>query len=303
MSQIAVLIPCYNEEQSIAKVVKDFKHNLPQAVIYVYDNNSTDNTAKIARQAGAIVRTENRQGKGCVVRRMFADIDADIYLMVDGDGTYDATKANELITTLQNDNYDMVVGTRVDVSNECYRKGHRSGNFILTKLVQLFFNYKLQDMLSGYRAFSRRFVKTFPAISDGFEIETELTIYALSSKLPIKEIPTNYFARQQGSVSKLSTYKDGLKILRAIVLLLESERPLLFFSLISFALFTSSIILIIPIITEYLHSGLVPRLPTAILASAIMLCSIISELIGWVLDSVANAKKENRRQNYLHYNQ
>lgn len=302
MKRTAVIIPCYNEEKSIAKVISDFKQYLPDAEIYVYDNNSTDNTAKIAKNNHAIVRHEYSQGKGCVVRRMFADIDADIYVMADGDGTYDASAAPLLIKELIDGNYDMIVGSRQDQQKECYRLGHRNGNYILTKLVQYFFNYKLRDMLSGYRVFSRRFVKTFPAISDGFEIETELTVYALSSKMPIKEIDTKYFTRPEGSFSKLSTYKDGIKILKTIILLVESERPLLFFSIIALILFILSIGLITPVIIEYLNSGLVPRLPTAILSSVIMLSAIVAELIGWVLDSVANCKKENRRQNYLRYN-
>lgn len=212
-NKIAVIIPCYNEEQAIEKVIKDFHKVLPEAEIYVYDNNSTDKTAQIACKAGAIVRQEPLQGKGNVVRRMFADIDADIYVMSDGDETYDIAKAPILVKELLDNNLDMVIGSRKEVDLAAYRVGHRWGNVLLTKLVQYFFNHHLTDMLSGYRVFSRRFVKTFPAQSAGFEIETELTVHAFSSRIPMKEVETDYFARPIGSVSKLSTFKDGFRIL------------------------------------------------------------------------------------------
>lgn len=299
--KIAVLLPCYNEEKAISKVIKDFKKFLPEADIYVYDNNSTDKTAELAKAAGAIVRREPMQGKGNVVRRMFADIDADIYVMSDGDETYDIQRAPELIQILKENQLDMLVGARKEKEQECYRSGHRFGNVLLTKLVQTFFNHQLKDMLSGYRVFSKRFVKTFPAQSLGFEIETELTVYALSSKLPIQEVETDYFARPEGSFSKLSTYKDGFRILKTIVTLIKEERPLLFFSLVALAFFILAFGLSIPIIAEYIKSGLVPRLPTAVFIMGIATCGVLSLFAGFILDSISSAKKEARRQAYLKY--
>lgn len=299
MTKIAVLIPCYNEEKSIAKVIADVKKYLPSAVVYVYDNNSTDRTAEIAKKSGAVVKYENHQGKGNVVRRMFADIDADVYVMTDGDETYDLSRCQDLINYLQDNNLDMVVGARKEVENDAYRIGHRSGNFILTKLVQIFFSQKLKDMLSGFRVFSREYVKTFPAQSTGFEIETELTVYALSSRLPMAEIETDYFSRPSGSYSKLSTYKDGLKILKTIFTLVKEERPLLFFSLIALFAFIFATTFFIPIVLEYYQSRQVPHFPTLIVIIGIYMGSLISFLIGIVLDSIANAKRENRRQHYL----
>lgn len=299
MTKIAVLIPCYNEEKSIAKVIADVKKYLPSAVVYVYDNNSTDQTAEIAKKSGAVVKYENHQGKGNVVRRMFADIDADVYVMTDGDETYDLSRCKDLINYLQDNNLDMVVGARKEVENDAYRIGHRSGNFILTKLVQIFFSQKLKDMLSGFRVFSREYVKTFPAQSTGFEIETELTVYTLSSRLPMAEIETDYFSRPSGSYSKLSTYKDGLKILKTIFTLVKEERPLLFFSLIALFAFIFATTFFIPIVLEYYQSRQVPHFPTLIVIIGIYMGSLISFLIGIVLDSIANAKRENRRQHYL----
>ncbi len=299
--KIAVLIPCYNEALTIKKVVTDSQKYLPQAEIYVYDNNSTDDTAIIAAKAGAIVRKETRQGKGNVVRRMFADVDADIYVMVDGDATYDMSAVPNLIHTLKNEYMDMVIGARIEAENECYRKGHRNGNKLLTKIAELFLGYKLNDMLSGLRVFSKRYVKTFPAESKGFEIETELTFYALSRRLPIKEVPTKYFSRPEGSFSKLSTYKDGIRILKTIIILIKEEKPMLFFGLGALFFFLIGLITGIPVIWDYIQTGLVPRFPTAILASGIMICSLISLLIGIVLDSVSIAKKENSRIHYLRY--
>lgn len=299
MTKIAVLIPCYNEEKSIAKVIADVKKYLPSAEVYVYDNNSTDRTAEIAKKSGAVVKYENHQGKGNVVRRMFADIDADVYVMTDGDETYDLSRCNDLINYLQDNNLDMVVGARKEVENDAYRIGHRSGNFILTKLVQIFFSQKLKDMLSGFRVFSREYVKTFPAQSTGFEIETELTVYTLSSRLPMAEIETDYFSRPSGSYSKLSTYKDGLKILKTIFTLVKEERPLLFFSLIALFAFIFATTFFIPIVLEYYQSRQVPHFPTLIVIIGIYIGSFISFLIGIVLDSIANAKRENRRQHYL----
>lgn len=301
MSKVAVLIPCYNEELTIDKVVKDCKKYLPEAEIFVCDNNSTDKTAEKAKKAGAKVMFESRQGKGNAVRRMFADIDADVYVMIDGDGTYDIKAIPNLIKILQDEKSDMVVGVRKETEDACYRSGHRGGNKVLTKIVELILGYKLRDMLSGLRVFSKRFVKTFPAESKGFEIETELTIFALSRRLPIKEVDTDYFSRPEGSFSKLSTYKDGIRILKTIVFLIKEECPMMFFGMISLFLFLISLGLGIPVVIEYLNTGLVPRFPTAILASSLMICSFISFLMGVVLESVAKVKKEISRANYLKY--
>ncbi|MBQ8465971.1 MAG: glycosyltransferase [Alphaproteobacteria bacterium] len=299
--KVAVLIPCYNEEIAVGKVVSKFQQVLPEAQIYVYDNNSTDNTVIEAQKAGAIVRSESRQGKGNVVRRMFADIDADIYVMSDGDETYEIDATPKLIETLQNENLDMVIGSRKEVDLDAYRVGHRWGNWLLTHIVQYFFNYPLDDMLSGFRVFSRRFVKSFPAQSGAFEIETELTVYALSSKLPIKEVETKYFARPQGSVSKLSTYKDGLRILLMIVNLVKDERALMVFSWLSFVFMLAGLGFGFPVLTEYLKTGLVPRMPTTIFVVGLGMCSIFSLLIGFLLDSVSKNRKEVRRLTYLQY--
>jgi len=298
---LAVLIPCYNEEKTINKVISDCKKYLPDAKIYVYDNNSTDKTLALARKSGVVVRTENRQGKGHVVRRMFSDVEADIYVLLDGDATYDVSAIPSMIEVLQNENLDMVIGSRKETEEQCYRKGHRKGNKLLTTIVEIFMGQKLTDMLSGLRVFSKRYVKTFPAMSKGFEIETEFTIFALSRRLPIKEIDTKYFSRPDGSVSKLSTYKDGIKILKTILVLIKDERPLLFFSLVSIMLLIIALVLAVPIIVEFIETGLVPRFPTAILASGLIICAFISGLIGLVLDSVTNLRKEISRNNYLKY--
>ena len=260
------------------------------------------NLTELAKKAGAIVKNESHQGKGNVVRRMFADIDSEIYVMIDGDATYDVSAIPELINILDREDLDMVVGARKEKEADCYRIGHRSGNVILTKIVEIFLGHKLKDMLSGLRVFSKRYVKTFPAESKGFEIETELTIYALSRRLPVKEIETNYFSRPEGSFSKLSTYKDGIRILKTIALLIKEELPLLFFSLLSLLAFLIGIIIAIPVVIEFYQTGLVPRFPTAILASSLIVCSLISFLIGVVLDTVVTAKKEISRINYLKYN-
>lgn len=299
---VAVIIPCYNEGIAIAKVVDDFKQILPEAKIYVYDNNSSDNTIEEAKKAGAIVRKEPYQGKGNVVRRMFSDIDADVYVMSDGDETYDLKRTPDLIKELIDNNLDMVVGARKEVDMAAYRVGHRWGNVLLTKLVQSFFRHQLVDMLSGFRVFSKRFVKTFPAQSGGFEIETELTVYALSSKIPMKEIDTDYFARPNGSLSKLSTFKDGFRILLMIVTLIKEERPMLFFSLLGLIFMIISLFFGVPVIEQFLNTGLVPRMPTTILATGLMICAVVSMLVGFVLDSVAKSRKEVRRMAYLNYN-
>lgn len=297
--RIAVLIPCYNEAQPIAQVVADFKASLPDADIYVYDNNSTDETAAVAKAAGAIVRVETQQGKGNVVRRMFADIEADIYVMVDGDNTYDARAAPQLIDKLRAETLDMVSGSRVTEIQEAYRPGHRFGNWMLTRLVASIFGKRTNDMLTGYRVFSRRFVKSFPALSRGFEIETELTVHALELRMPIADVETAYIDRLPGSESKLSTIKDGVRILNMIILLVKEERPLLMFG--GFGLFAAvvSLVLGVPIVAEYLELGLVPRFPTAILASAIMIIAVLSVMAGFILDTVTLGRREMKRMAYL----
>lgn len=297
---VAVLIPCFNEAASIGKVIDEFKAVLPEADIYVYDNNSTDETIEIAKKAGAIVRSEGNQGKGNVVRRMFADIDADIFLMVDGDDTYDITKSRHLIDELVTSNLDMVTGSRVSTDDSAaFRPHHQLGNRLFTSMVGWLFGRQFQDILTGYRAMSRRFVKSFPALSRGFEIETELTIHALDLRVPVKEIETNYSARPEGSVSKLNTYRDGLRIILTIMLLLKEVRPLFFFSSIFAVLVIASIFLVSPIVITYLDTGLVPRFPTAILSTGMMIVAFISLTSGIILDSVTRGRRENKRMHYL----
>ncbi len=298
---VAVIIPCYNEGLAIGDVVFEFRQVLPDAKIYVYDNNSKDDTISKALEAGAIVRQEPMQGKGNVVRRMFADIDADIYVMSDGDKTYDIAKSPLLIKTLVENNLDMVTGVRKEVDLAAYRVGHRLGNIMLTKLVQWFFKHHLTDMLSGFRVFSRRFVKTFPAASKGFEIETELTVHALSSRLPTAEVETDYFARPVGSESKLSTIKDGFRILMMIVNLIKDERPMLFFSSVSALFFVASWWLGMPVIIHYFQTGTVPWLPRSILAMGLMICFGLCLLVGFILDSLRKTRQENRRMHYLNH--
>lgn len=300
---IAVLIPCHNEALTIADVIQNFKITLPNAKIYVFDNNSTDDTAQIAKKNGAIVRRELNKGKGNVVRRMFADVDADIYVLVDGDNTYDFTKAPELIRQLIDDHLDMVVGTRVEIESvdkyATYRPGHRFGNLLFTKLIERLFGKQFTDVFSGYRVFSRRFVKSFPATSRGFDIETELTIHSLELRIPTAEVETQYGARPEGSASKLNSYKDGFKILMRILLLLKEVRPMLFFGTISFCLALISIIFFIPVLIGYLHTGLVVRFPTAILSTGIMLLAFINLSCGIILDNVCRMRREMRRFFYL----
>ena len=298
---IAVIIPCYNEGLAIGEVVREFKQVLPDAKIYVYDNNSSDDTIEKALKAGAIVRSEPMQGKGNVVRRMFADVDADIYVMSDGDMTYDIAKTPLLIKTLCDNNLDMVIGARKEVDLSAYRVGHRWGNKILTKLVQYFFKHKLEDMLSGFRVFSKRFVKSFPAVSKGFEIETELTVHALSANIPMQEVDTDYFARPLGSVSKLSTFKDGFRILMMIVNWIKDERPMMFFSSVSAIFFVASLYLGMPVIVHYIQTGTVPWLPRSVLAMGLMICFGLCLLIGFVLDSLRKTRQEIRRMHYLNY--
>ena len=299
--QVVVLIPCYNEEQTIQTVVQDFQKSLPEAKIYVYDNNSSDCTVEIAQKAGAIVRSENLQGKGHVIRRMFSDIDADVYIIVDGDDTYDASAAPALIDALINGSLDMVNGRRIEQVREAYRPGHRFGNWMLTKIVTTFFGERTKDMLSGYRAFSRRFVKSFPALSMGFEIETELTVHALELKMPISDIDTRYKERPEGSESKLNTIQDGIRIFKTIATLIKEERPLEFFSFLSLILGVISIVAAYPVFIEYLDTGLVPRFPTAIFASALMLLAFLCFFSGVILSTVTNGRKEMKRLIYLQY--
>jgi glycosyltransferase involved in cell wall biosynthesis len=298
-ARIAVLIPCYNEEVAIPRVVSAFRAALPGAVVYVYDNNSHDRTREVAAAAGAVVRTEALQGKGHVVRRMFADIDAEVYLLVDGDDTYDAAAAPELVRLLLEQQLDMVTGVRVTDAAAAYRPGHRLGNALLTGMVRQVFGNRISDMLSGYRAFSRRFVKSFPALAEGFETETEFTVHALELKLPVGELLTRYKERPQGSVSKLNTWRDGFRILRTIILLVQRERPLAFFGAAGGVLLLLGIGLFIPVLLEYLRTGLVPRLPTAVLSTGLVLLSFLSFVCGLILDTVTRGRKEAKRIAYL----
>jgi glycosyltransferase involved in cell wall biosynthesis len=297
--RIAVLVPCYNEEAAVAAVVKGFRQALPAAQIYVYDNNSRDRTADVAREAGAEVRSERRQGKGHVVRRMFADIDADVYVLVDGDATYDAPSAPRMIEKLLAEHLDMVVGLRVDQEQAAYRRGHRTGNWMLTSFLSSVFGQAFKDILSGYRVFSRRFVKSFPVLSDGFEIETELTVHALELAMPVAEVETPYYARPEGSFSKLNTWGDGFRILRTILKLYRTEKPLRFFSAIGAFLALVSIGLAIPILVVYLETGLVPRLPTAVLSTGLMIVAVLSVSSGLVLDTVTRGRREMKLLAYL----
>ena len=297
--RIAVLVPCYNEEAAVATVIADFRKSLPTARIFVYDNNSSDRTAEVARAAGAEVRTERRQGKGHVVRRMFADVDADIYVLVDGDATYDATSAPRMVDTLMSDHLDMVVGFRVDQAQAAYRTGHRTGNLMLTSFLASVFGEAFKDILSGYRVFSRRFVKSFPVLSDGFEIETELSVHALELALPVAEIETPYYARPAGSFSKLNTWRDGFRILGTILKLYRSEKPLRFFTVMGLFLMLVSIGLAIPIVITYLEIGLVPRLPTAVLSMGLMIMAVLAVSSGLVLDTVTRGRREMKLLAYL----
>jgi glycosyltransferase involved in cell wall biosynthesis len=297
--KIAVIIPCFNEAHSIAEVVRGFKSVLPSARIYVFDNNSTDETVANASAAGALIRRETLQGKGNVVRRMFADVDADAYVMADGDATYDPSYAAQMINQLFEEHLDMVVGTRVASGVGAYRLGHQFGNRLLTFAVANLFGKRFSDMLSGYRVFSRRFVKSFPAMSSGFEIETELTIHALELQLPVAEVATPYRIRVTGSTSKLRTYVDGLKIVRLMVVLYKNERPIRFFSAIGGTLMAVALALGIPLVITFIKTGLVPRQPTAILATGLVLLSALSFIAGMILDTVTRGRLEMRRLAYL----
>jgi glycosyltransferase involved in cell wall biosynthesis len=297
--RIAVLIPCYNEALTITQVVADFRSALPSALIYVYDNNSSDETMARAREAGAIVRSERRQGKGYVVCRMFADIEADAYVLVDGDGTYDASASTAMVSLLLDERLDMVNGTRIDTVKESYRRGHRLGNRLLTGLVRLIFGSGVADMLSGYRVFSRRFIKSFPAMSTGFEIETQFTIHALELDMPVGEISAPYRERPEGSASKLRTYRDGFRILRTIMLLVEDERPLQFFVAIAIVILLVGLALGLPVVSEFMRTHRVPRLPTAVLASALVGLASLSAVCGLVMGAVQRGRMEAKRLAYL----
>jgi len=297
--RVAVLVPCFNEEAAVATVIADFRKALPAAGIFVYDNNSSDRTVAVARDAGAEVRSERRQGKGHVVRRMFADIDADVYVLVDGDATYDAASAPRMIDALLSDHLDMVVGLRVDQAVAAWRPGHRIGNRILTGFLSSVFGQAFKDILSGYRVFSRRFVKSFPVLSDGFEIETELSVHALELALPVAEIETPYYARPEGSASKLNTYRDGFRILGTILKLYRSEKPLRFFTAIGIFLTLISVGLAIPVLVTYLEEGIVPRLPTAVLSMGLMILALLSVSSGLVLDTVTRGRREMKLLAYL----
>jgi glycosyltransferase involved in cell wall biosynthesis len=299
--KIAVLLPCYNEETAIVQTVAGFRAALPDATIYVYDNNSSDRTVEVARAAGAVVRTERMQGKGNVVRRMFADIDADIYVMADGDATYEAAAAPALIAMLVGDQLDMVVGARKSEIEEAYRRGHRLGNKMLTGMLTQVFGRSFTDILSGYRVFSRRFVKSFPVLSAGFEIETEISVHALELKMPTAEVVTAYAARPEGSVSKLSTYSDGWRILRTIAMLARFERPLAFFGFAGLVFALMAVFLSIPLVITYLETGQVPRFPTAILATGLMILAFLNFFAGLILDTVVRGRREVRRLAYLQF--
>jgi len=297
--RIAVLIPCYNEELTVRPTVAAFKSALPSATVYVYDNNSSDRTIEVGREAGAVVRREPRQGKGQVVRRMFADIDADIYVLVDGDATYDAADAPSMIERAIEDGLDFVNGARSSEAVEAYRRGHRFGNYILTGLVRRIFGRQFTDMLSGYKVLSRRFVKSFPAMSRGFEIETELAVHALELRMPCAEMPTHYRERPAGSFSKLKTFRDGVRILRLIASLVKDERPLQFFALSGIALMVLGVILAIPLMETYFETGLVPRLPTAVLTVGLVILGVLSTFAGLILDMVTTTRREMKRLAYL----
>jgi glycosyltransferase involved in cell wall biosynthesis len=297
--RVAVILPCFNEEAAIAATVAGFRAALPDAGIYVFDNNSRDRTVEIARAAGAIVRTETMQGKGRVIRRAFADVDADIYVMADGDATYDAAAAPDLIRRLRDEQLDMVVGARASEIEAAYRRGHRVGNRLLTGLLARLFGRSFSDILSGYRVFSRRFVKSFPILSTGFEIETEISIHALELRMPVAEVVTAYAARPAGSTSKLSTWRDGWRILNTILTLFRIERPVLFFGGIGLVLAIAALILAEPLAETYLATGLVPRMPTAILATGMMIVAVLSFFTGLILDTVVRGRREMRRLAYL----
>jgi glycosyltransferase involved in cell wall biosynthesis len=296
---IAVLLPCYNEEAAIGDTIAGFRAALPGATIYVYDNNSRDRTRDLAAEAGAIVRSERQQGKGHVVRRMFADIDADIYVMADGDLTYDPKAAPAMVELLRTGQFDMVVGTRKHEGKDAYRGGHLLGNRMFTGLLAGLFGRSFSDIFSGYRVFSRRFVKSFPVLSSGFEIETEMSVHALELRMPVGEIETAYAARPEGSESKLSTWSDGWRILTTIVTLYRIERPVLFYGSIGALLVALAVVLAVPLVITYVHTGLVPRVPTAILVTGMTIVAVLCFFAGLILDTVTRGRREVRRLYYL----
>lgn len=298
---IAALVPCYNEELSIASVVRDLRAAVPEMTIYVYDNSSTDRTSEVAREAGAVVRREERKGKGNVVRRAFADVEADIYVLIDGDDTYDAAALPEMIRTLQEGPYDHILGVRQETTNSAYRPGHALGNRGFNWLVGNIFGSEVSDMLSGYRVMSRRFVKSFPALSREFEIETELTVHAMSVRVPQAEVSVGFKDRPEGSESKLRTYHDGFRILNLIAQLVRHERPMLFYGIVAALLALIGILVGIPVVADFVATGLVPRLPSAILAIGVVLAGGLAAVIGLILDGVLKARREVSRLNYLTY--
>jgi len=295
---IAVLVPCKNEALTIRHVVEGFRRSLPGCTVYVYDNNSTDDTARVAREAGAVVGRETRPGKGNVVRRMFSEIDADIYIMVDGDDTYDASQAPVLVDRLLTEEADMVVGARIGATEKHQRAGHAFGNRMFNVLYSKLFGREFSDIFSGYRVFSRRFVKSFPAVSAGFEIETELSVHASQLRLPVAEVPLPYKDRPEGSHSKLSTFRDGARILKTIIVLLKEYRPLTFFGGIGAAGIALAFLIMIPVFVEYAQTGLVQRFPTAVLATGMVIVSMLSITAGVVLDSIRRMRAEIKRMFY-----
>jgi glycosyltransferase involved in cell wall biosynthesis len=299
MPRIAVLLPCYNEEAAIGATVRGFREALPGAAVYVYDNNSRDRTRELAAEAGAVVRTERQQGKGHVVRRMFADVDADVYIMADGDLTYDPRSAPAMVDMLLGEELDMVVGTRKHEEKEAYRGGHVIGNKLFTGLLSGLFGRSFTDIFSGYRVFSRRFVKSFPVLSSGFEIETEMSVHALELRMPVGEVETAYGARPEGSESKLSTFSDGWRILKTIATLYRIERPVLFYGSIGAFLLAVAFGLSIPLVITYLNTGLVPRFPTAILIIGLIIIAVLCFFAGLILDTVTRGRREVRRLAYL----
>ncbi|MEM5515467.1 glycosyltransferase [Henriciella sp. AS95] len=300
-TRIAVVLPCHNEAATIASVIENFRRALPSAAIYVFDNNSTDGTADIARRAGAIVRTEMRQGKGHVVRRMFADVEADIYVMADGDGTYDASLAPTLIELMKRNHVDMVVGTRADVTKDAGRGGHAFGNKIFNSLFSAMFGRQFTDIFSGYRVFSRRFAKSFPAVSGGFEIETEMSVHSCQLGIPTLERPTPYGIRPEDSDSKLRTFRDGFRILGMFLMLAKETRPAAFFGMIGLVLTLLAVGLSVPLVFTYLETGLVPRVPTAILSVGLVLVATVTAVCGLILDSLARSRVEAKRSVFLSY--
>jgi glycosyltransferase involved in cell wall biosynthesis len=294
MSKIAVLIPCYNESKTIEKVVRDYKETLPEADIFVYDNNSSDGTDEIARKAGAIVRYEHRQGKGNVIRSMFHQIDADCYLMIDGDDTYPAENARQMCELVLNDGVDMVIGDRLSSTyfQENKRPFHNVGNMMVRALINKLFHSNVRDIMTGYRAFSRDFVKTFPVLSKGFEIETEMTIHALDKNMMLKEVPVTYRDRPAGSESKLNTYSDGLKVILTIFKLFRDYKPLLFFSVTAMLLMMVAVVLFVPVFIEYLETGLVPRFPTLIVSAFIVLLAMLMWVCGLILEVVVKKHRQ-----------